>query len=90
MTHQILDHLFITPSVVFRSDVGGVRQPTGLDSELDTPWELNGNIVYSPTETLDIFISLRNITDEKNAQQGFIGAAPQDGARGSVGLRYKF
>ncbi|MCB0311421.1 MAG: hypothetical protein KDD42_09310, partial [Bdellovibrionales bacterium] len=68
----------------------GVSDAAGLDSELDYPWEMNGNIVYNPIENLDFFITGRNLTNEKNALQGFISPNAQEGARGYGGVRYRF
>lgn len=90
LTYEVLSGLFFTPSVVYRSDLENVADAFGLDSQIKDPFEINAHLLYAPCDDLDIFVSVRNITDEKNALKGVISPTPQDGVRGNLGVRLMF
>ena len=59
-----------------------------LVSELDTPYEINLYALYKRTEHLDLFLDLRNITDNHYALVSFAGDAyPQETFCGMAGVR---
>lgn len=89
-TWAITEKLFITPSLVARST------PKNLDAgrladEMNTPWEVNLHILYKPTDNVELYASLRNITNNHNATTAFLPVAqPQKTFGGVVGLRISF
>ena len=87
-TWRAAPKLFITPSLVIRSTPEGVMNPGSLVSELDTPYEINLYALYKRTEHLDLFLDLRNITDNHYALVSFTGDAyPQETFSGMAGVR---
>jgi hypothetical protein len=53
---------------------------TYLDAGVDMnmPYEVNVNAVYSPLETLDVFVTARNATNHLYALRGVSGPALQE------------
>ncbi len=88
-TWAVADHWFITPSLVARST------PQNLDagrlgSELNNPWEINLHLLYRPTDKLEFYLGLRNITNNHNAATGLArNAIPQETFGGVVGFQIK-
>lgn len=86
-TWAVTPKFFVTPSFVIRSRPQGVDAGE-LDEELDTPWEMNLHANYKLSRRVEIFTTVRNVTDHKYALGGFTGdAVPQETFRGIVGLR---
>lgn len=96
-TWAVTPNLFVTPSLVLRStpeNVDGGR----LNHEMKTPWELNLNLLYAPTENIELFATLRNITDHDYALGGSRAAVaggnpraiPQETFAGVFGIRLTF
>lgn len=89
-TWAVTDKFFITPSLVARST------PKNLDAgrladEMNTPWELNLHLLYKPTDHVEIYASIRNLTNNHNATTAFLpNAQPQETFGGVLGLRISF
>ena len=89
-TWAVTPKLFITPSLVGRSTPRNVT-PGPLVDELKNPWVANLHILYKAADSLDVFVDLRNITDNHYATTGFTpGAVPQETFSGVFGLRFTF
>jgi outer membrane receptor protein involved in Fe transport len=75
-------HLFklsITPSLVLRStpeNLTDTYRDAGVD--MNMPYEVNVNALYSPLETLDFFVTARNATNRLYALRGVSGPALQE------------
>jgi outer membrane receptor for ferrienterochelin and colicin len=90
LTYKLLDNLSMTPSLVFRSTPENVTRTFSLDDELKNPYELNAHIIYTPTEDLDLFLSVRNLTDNHYALRGLLGPTPQEPLSVMGGMRFTF
>ena len=89
-TWAITPQLFVTPSLVARSTPRNV-DPSFLQSELSNPWEANLHILYTPTDYLQFYADLRNITNNHNALTQFTPVAnPQETFSGVFGVRLSF
>ena len=89
-TWAITPKLFVTPSLVARSTPRNV-DPSFLQSELNNPWEVNLHILYTPTEFLQFYADLRNITNNHNALTQFTPVAnAQETFSGVLGMRLSF
>lgn len=87
-----LDRLFITPSLVIRSTPENVP-PGLLEKELSMPWAANLHALYQVSRHVDVFIDVRNVTDNHYALSGFANgglAIPQETLSGMVGVRASF
>jgi outer membrane receptor protein involved in Fe transport len=90
LTWAILPNLSVTPSLVLRSTPENL--PTTYDGagvSLKTPYEINANVLYTPIEILDVFVTGRNLTNHKYALRGVSGPAVQEpiAVMGGVRLR---
>ena len=90
LTWAITPKLFVTPSLVARSTprnvIGGP-----LAEELEYPWEADLHILYKPTNNLEFYATLRNLTNNHYALTGFVGEAiPQETFNGVMGVRLSF
>jgi outer membrane receptor protein involved in Fe transport len=89
-TWAVTPKLFITPSLVIRSTPENVHEGH-LGRELQTPYEVNLNVLWKPAEHLEVFATVRNLTDHHYALSGTVGQAiPQEGVGGMVGVRISF
>ncbi len=90
-TWAITPKLFLTPSLVAMSTPKNLSA-SALTSETRNPWELNVHLLYKPTDYMEIYADLRNITDNHNATAGFSyqTATPQETFTGVFGMRLKF
>ena len=89
-TWAVTPKLFVTPSLVARSTPRNVN-PGTLPNELENPWEANLHILYTPTEQLQFYVDLRNITNNHYALTQFTPtASPQETFSGVFGLRLSF
>ena len=79
VTVNILRNLSLTPSLVLRSTPEN-QTPFYTESGLDMKWpyEVNANLVFSPIEALDIFVTARNATNHLYALRGVSGPALQE------------
>ncbi len=90
VTWQIIDHVFLTPSIIARSTPRNV-DPGQLGGELHNPWELNLHLLYAPSEHYEFYFGLRNVTNNQNALTGFLpSAVPQETFGGIAGLRVRY
>lgn len=90
LTLAVLDNLFLTPSLVIRSTPENVS-PGALSDELQTPYEINLHALYKATKRVDVFTTLRNITDHHYALGGITGSAvPQETFNGIAGVQVNF
>jgi outer membrane receptor protein involved in Fe transport len=80
----------VTPSLVWRSTPSNVTSPGALDKELRDPYEINLHALYTASEAIDLFVYLRNLTDNHYALRGVITPTPQEGRGVYGGLRVKF
>jgi hypothetical protein len=86
-TWILTPELIVTPSAVIRSKPRNVA-PGSLDSELDTPWEINLHVMYKAAQNLELFATIRNLTDNTYALGSFTAdAVPQETLRAVVGIR---
>jgi outer membrane receptor for ferrienterochelin and colicin len=86
-----LRRLSFTPSLVLRStpeNLGDSYQNAGVS--LQTPYELNLNATYSPIERLDVFVTVRNASDDRYALRGLSGPAVQEPRSVFGGLRFRY
>jgi outer membrane receptor protein involved in Fe transport len=88
-TWAVSDHWFITPSLVARSTPQNLVEGK-LGSSLSNPWELNLHVLYRPTEKMEFYLGVRNLTNNHNASTGLAPfAIPQETISGVVGLQIK-
>jgi outer membrane receptor for ferrienterochelin and colicin len=88
---KILSSLTLTPSLVLRSTPDNLTpfyEDPGVS--LKTPYELNVNLLYTPFDYLDAFITARNLTDHRYALRGVSGPAPQEPIWALFGLRFRY
>jgi outer membrane receptor for ferrienterochelin and colicin len=90
VTWAVTPKLFITPSFMIRSTPENVA-PGALEDELKMPYQLNLYALYNLTDSVDLFMDLRNVTDHHYAQNGLYGTAvPQETFSGAAGVRATF
>lgn len=90
LTWAVTPKLFITPSLVIRSTPDNVI-PGNLGSEIQTPYEVNLNVLWQAAEHVEFYANVRNLTDNHYALGGTVGQAiPQEGISGMLGFRIKF
>lgn len=90
LTWAVTPRFFITPSLVIRSTPENV-DPGHLAHELETPYEVNLNVIWQPAEHVDVFATVRNLTNNHYALGGTVGqATPEEGISGVVGFRVQF
>ena len=95
---RIIPSLTLTPSLVLRSTPENLPAPpasglpgyTQLGVSLDTPYEVNVNLLYTPVDYMDAFITARNVTNHKYALRGVSGPAPQEPFWALFGLRFRY
>lgn len=86
-TWAVTPKLFITPSLVARSTPQNLSAGR-LEGELQTPWEIGLHVLYRPTDSLEFYVGLKNVTDNHYALTGFLPVAvPQETFSGVIGLR---
>jgi outer membrane receptor for ferrienterochelin and colicin len=88
---KILSGLTLTPSLVLRStpeNLTGFYSGSGVS--VKTPYEVNVNLLYTPFEHLDAFITARNVTNHRYALRGVSGPAPQEPIWALLGLRFRY
>ncbi|MCE9615226.1 MAG: TonB-dependent receptor [Lentisphaerae bacterium] len=84
------ERLLLTPSFSIRSRPEAVKAGA-LDSELDTPWQLDFYAQYRLTAQADLFTMLYNVTDHEYALAGVTGdAVPQETFHGMAGVKVRF
>ena len=89
-TWAITPKLFFTPSLIVRSTPRNIN-PGRLRDELENPLQVNLHIVYAPTDHLEFYADLRNLTDNHYATTAFLPEAlPQETFSGVLGFRYRF
>ena len=89
-TWAVTPKLYITPSLVIRSTPENV-DPGHLAAELQTPYEVNLNVLWQAAEHVEFFATIRNLTDNHYALGGTVGQAiPQEGISGVFGFRLQF
>ena len=89
-TWAVTPRLFVTPSLVIRSTPENVI-PGHLGRELETPYEVNLNVLWQAREHVEIFANVRNLTDNHYALSGTVGQAiPQETFSGVAGIRFSF
>lgn len=90
VTWAITPKLFVTPSLVIRSTPENVTAGM-LGDELGTPYEVNFHALWVATDHIEVFATLRNITDNHYALYGIYGTAvPQETFSGVLGVRVTF
>jgi outer membrane receptor for ferrienterochelin and colicin len=91
LTVSILQNLSVTPSLVFRTtpeNLSATYQDTGVS--LNNPYEVNVNALYTPAQNLDLFVTLRNLTNKHYALRGISGPALQEPISGFAGARFRY
>jgi outer membrane receptor for ferrienterochelin and colicin len=89
-TWAVTPKLFITPSLVIRSTPENVNAGN-LEHELQTPYEVNLNVLWQAARNVEFFATVRNLTDHHYALAGTVGQAiPQETIGGVLGVRVKF
>ncbi len=91
LTWQALRYVSVTPSLVFRSTPENL--PSTYDiagANLTNPYEVNLNVLYSPAENLDAFLTVRNLCDRHYALRGVAGPAQQEPLTYLIGLRLRY
>ena len=90
-TWAVTPKIFITPSLVIRSRPENVTTPGALGHDLDLPYEVNLNMAYRPTDRLEFFVEVRNLTNHKYALVDITGDAyPQETINGVIGMRLSY
>lgn len=90
ITVELLDGLYITPSLILRSTPQNITQTFSLDEEVRTPYELNLHMLYAPSEQFELFMIMRNVTDHHYALRGLLGPIPQETLNFRFGARVIF
>ena len=90
-TLNVLHNLSITPSLVLRSSPENLT-PAYLDSGVDMqmPYEINANAVFTPVDPVDVFVTVRNATGRHYALRGVSGPALQEPRWILGGLRVRY
>jgi hypothetical protein len=91
LTWTIIPGLSVTPSLVFRStpeNLGDSYLDMGVS--LNNPYEVNLHAVYTPIRFLDVFATVRNLTNNKYALRGVAGPALQEPFAAMAGLRFHY
>ncbi len=90
LTWAVTPKLFVTPSLVIRSTPDNVIAGN-LGNELQTPYEVNLNVLWQAAEHVEFYVTARNLTDNHYALGGTVGQAiPQEGISGMLGFRIKW
>jgi outer membrane receptor for ferrienterochelin and colicin len=91
-TWEVIRHLSLTPSLVFRSTPANLPAATYADLgvSLKNPYEVNFHAVYTAFKNLDIFLTARNVTNNKYALRGVSGPALQEPFWALLGLRFQY
>ena len=90
LTWAVTSKLFVTPSFVIRSTPENVEGGQ-LHDELQTPWQADLYVLYSLSRSVDVFATIRNITDHHYALTGLYGTAvPQETLSGVIGMKASF
>jgi outer membrane cobalamin receptor len=90
-TLVLLRSLSITPSLVLRStpeNLTDFYRDAGVS--LETPYEINVNAVYTPVDSFDVFLTVRNATFHRYALRGISGPAVQEPRWLMGGLRFRY
>jgi outer membrane receptor for ferrienterochelin and colicin len=83
--------LTVTPSLVFRSTPENLTANYDIPgAALTRPYEINMNVSYMPIETLDAFVTVRNLSDNHYALRGISGPALQEPLSMMVGFRFRY
>jgi outer membrane receptor protein involved in Fe transport len=102
VTWSILSNLSVTPSFMWRSKPvipPSLTTPSATNPfpayyvpgiDFEHPWEVNFNAIYTPVKALDVFVTLRNVTNHKYAVRGISGPAPQEPFSGYAGARFRY
>jgi outer membrane cobalamin receptor len=90
-TTLAVSRLSITPSLVLRSSPENLTETyrdTGVS--LTLPYEINVNALFTPTDALDLFVTVRNASFRRYALRGVSGPAVQEPrwVLGGFRLRY--
>ena len=89
-TWAVTPKVFITPSLIWRSTPANVIGGT-LASELQNPYQVNLHLLYTPTDHVETYIGVENLTDHRYALGGILGQAfPEESIHGVFGVRLKF
>jgi outer membrane receptor for ferrienterochelin and colicin len=90
-TLAIIKQLTITPSLVLRSspeNLPATYSDAGVS--LETPYEVNVSVVFTPVDALDVFAYLRNASSRLYALRGVSGPALQEPRYLIGGLRLRY
>jgi len=88
ITWNVLPNLSITPSLVLRSTPENLTDTyRDMGVSLNTPYEVNAAVLYSPLEYLDVFATGRNLTNHHYALRGVSGVALQEPITVMAGVR---
>jgi outer membrane cobalamin receptor len=91
VTWTILPNLSFTPSLVLRSTPANLTANYAIPGvKLSTPYEVNLNVLYSPINRFDAYLTIRNLTNNHYALRGVSGAAQQEPIWGMVGVRFRY
>jgi outer membrane receptor protein involved in Fe transport len=91
LTWNILPNLSFTPSLVLRSTPANLTATYAIPGvKLSTPYEVNVNVLYSPIERFDVYLTIRNVTNNHYALRGISGPAQQEPIWGMAGLRFRY
>jgi outer membrane receptor protein involved in Fe transport len=83
--------ILITPSLVLRSTPANLTATYDVPGvKMKTPYEVNFNALYAPIKYVDVFVTMRNITNNKYALRGVSGPALQEPIWGIAGVRLKY
>ena len=89
-TCWLLDGLSFTPSLVYRSTPENMTNEDGLEDEAEDPYEINAHVLYEISKNLDVFITIRNLTNHHYALKGVLGPMPQETFQAKAGLQLRF
>jgi outer membrane receptor protein involved in Fe transport len=91
VTATLFSKLSLTPSLVLRSTPANLPDSFKLQgTSMKVPYEVNLNVVYSPTRNADAFLTMRNITNHHYAVRGVSGPALQEPIWGIGGVRLRY
>jgi outer membrane cobalamin receptor len=90
-TVVLFKRLSITPSLVLRStpeNLTAFYMNAGVS--LETPYEINGSVVFTPIDALDAWVNVRNASFQRYALRGISGPALQERFAALAGLRFRY
>ncbi len=88
-TVEPIDGLNITNSLMWRSDLENKYVGDDFEYLVENPYRWDMYISCSVNENMDVFVDLKNVTDNSYGLSGIYDAIPQEPFKATVGLNYR-